>query len=73
MRRTAVALGVVLTATVAAKDIKVGDHIVIHATGKSDHLIASEVKVGAMKMMNDMKMERLRSRNPTNTYGQGES
>lgn len=43
-------------AAVAAKDIKVGDHIVIHATGKSDHLIASEVKVGAMKMMSGMKM-----------------
>ena len=43
-------------AAVAARDIKIGDHIVIHATGKSDHLIASEVKVGAMKMMNGMKM-----------------
>ena len=42
---------------VAAKDIKVGDHIVIHATGKADHLIASEVKVGAMKMTTGMKME----------------
>ncbi len=43
-------------AVVTAKDIKVGDHIVIHATGKSDQLIASEVKVAAMQNMNGMKM-----------------
>ena len=41
---------------VTLKDIKVGDHIVIHATGKPDHLAASEVKVGVMKSMTGMKM-----------------
>jgi hypothetical protein len=44
----------------SAKDIKVGDHIVIHASKKGDHLEAAEVKVGAMKAMtgdmNGMKM-----------------
>jgi hypothetical protein len=45
------------------KDIKVGDHIVIHATKKGDQLKAAEVKVGAMKMkgmsgdMGGMKMD----------------
>ncbi|MDP9052509.1 MAG: DUF5666 domain-containing protein [Acidobacteriota bacterium] len=49
-----------------AKDIKVGDHVVIHATKKGGQLIAAEVKVGAMKMkgmsgdMSGMKMD-----NPT--------
>ena len=37
-------------AAATAKDIKVGDHVVIHATKKGDQLIAAEVKVGAMKM-----------------------
>ena len=43
-------------ATIAPKDIKVGDHIVIHATGKSDHLTAAEVKVGAIKNMKGITM-----------------
>ena len=43
-------------AAIAPRDIKVGDHIVIHATGKPDHLTAAEVKVGAMKNMNGMTM-----------------
>ena len=49
--------------TAAAKDIKVGDHVVIHATKKGDQLIAAEVKVGTMKMkgmlgdMSGMKMD----------------
>jgi hypothetical protein len=49
--------------TATLKDIKVGDHIVIHATKKGDQLTASEVKVGAMKMkgmsgdMGGMKMD----------------
>ncbi len=41
---------------VTLKDIKVGDHIVVHATGKPGHLAAAEVKVGAMKNMSRMKM-----------------
>ena len=36
--------------TVTVKDIKVGDHIVIHATKKGEQLVAAEVKVGAMAM-----------------------
>ncbi|MDP9040080.1 MAG: DUF5666 domain-containing protein [Acidobacteriota bacterium] len=48
---------------IAAKDIKVGDHTVVHATKKGEQLIAAEVKLGAMKMtvmsgdMNGMKMD----------------
>ena len=42
--------------SVTIKEIKVGDHIVIHATGKPDHLAAAEVKVGTMKGMSGMKM-----------------
>ena len=42
---------------VTLKDIKVGDDIVIHATGKPDHLAAFEVKVGVMKSMTRMEME----------------
>lgn len=42
--------------SITPKDIKVGDPIVIHAVGKSNHLIAAEIKVGAMKNMNGMKM-----------------
>lgn len=50
-------------AIVTLKDIKVGDHIVVHATKKGDQLIAAEVKVSAMKMngmpgdMSGMKMD----------------
>ena len=33
------------------KDIKVGDHIVIHAARKEGKLVAAEVKVGAMHGM----------------------
>ncbi len=49
--------------TVTIKDIKAGDHIVIHATKKGEQLVAAEVKVGAMAMsgmsgdMNGMKMD----------------
>ena len=39
-------------AAVGLKDIKVGDHIVIHAAKKNGQLMAAEVKVGAMKGMN---------------------
>ncbi len=42
------------TTTVALKDIKVGDHIVIHATKKDNQLTAAEVKVGAMGSMKGM-------------------
>jgi hypothetical protein len=44
-------------AAVSLKDIKIGDRIVIHATGKADHLVAAEVKAATMKgMSDDMKM-----------------
>ncbi len=42
--------------SVTLKDIKIGDLIVIHATGKPDHLVAAEVKLGTMKNMIGMKM-----------------
>ena len=51
------------TQVITAKDIKVGDHVVIHATKKGDQLTAAEVKVGAMRMngmsgdMGSMKMD----------------
>lgn len=38
-------------AAVSLKEIKVGDHIVIHAAKKNGQLTAAEVKVGAMKGM----------------------
>lgn len=44
----------------ALKDIKVGDHVVIHAAKKGDVLTAAEVKIGTMNMksgdMSGMKM-----------------
>jgi hypothetical protein len=43
------------TQVVAAKDIKVGDHVVIHATKKGDQLTAVEVKVGTMMKMTGMQ------------------
>ncbi len=52
------------TEVIAAKDIKVGDHVVIHATKKGDQLTAAEVKIGTMKMngmsgdMGSMKMDK---------------
>jgi len=42
---------------ITLKDIKVGDHVVVHATKKGDQLIAVTVKVGMdMKGMGGMKM-----------------
>ena len=38
-------------AAITMKQIKVGDHIVIHAAKKEGKLVAAEVKVGAMKGM----------------------
>jgi hypothetical protein len=35
---------------ITAKAIKVGDHVVIHATKTGDHFTAAEVKIGAMRM-----------------------
>jgi phosphomannomutase len=37
-------------AAITLKDIKVGDHIVIHAAKKEGKLVAAEVKVGAMNV-----------------------
>lgn len=37
-------------AAMTVKDIKVGEHIVIHAAMKSGHMVAAEVMVGGMKM-----------------------
>ena len=41
---------------IALKDIKVGDHVVIHATKKDNKLIAATVQVGMGKMAG-MKMD----------------
>jgi ribosomal protein L18E len=32
------------------KEIKVGDHVIIHATKTGDHLTAAEVKIAATRM-----------------------
>jgi len=45
-----------MNAAIALKDIKVGDHVVIHATKKNDKLIAATVQVGMGKMAG-MKMD----------------
>jgi Domain of unknown function (DUF5666) len=45
-----------MDAAIALKDIKVGDHVVIHATKKDDKLIAATVQVGMGKMAG-MKMD----------------
>jgi hypothetical protein len=44
---------------IALKDIKVGDHVVIHATKKGDQIVAATVKVGVrdMRGMGGMKMD----------------
>jgi hypothetical protein len=39
-----------MDATISLKDIKVGDHVVIHASKKNDKLIAATVQVGMGKM-----------------------
>ena len=44
-----------MNAAIALKDIKVGDHVVIHATKKDNKLIAATVQVGMGKMAG-MKM-----------------
>ena len=47
------------TTALALKDVKVGDHVVIHASEKDEKLTAIEVKVGTMAMkggMSGMKM-----------------
>src|SRR5258708_3107242 len=45
-----------MNAAIALKDIKVGDHVVIHATKKDNKLIAGTVQVGMGKMAG-MKMD----------------
>jgi opacity protein-like surface antigen len=45
-----------MDAAIAFKDIKVGDHVVIHATKKDNKLIAATVQVGMGKMAG-MKMD----------------
>ena len=58
------------TTAIALKDIKVGDHVVIHASEKDEKLTAVEVKVGAMAMkgmfgdMKGMKMDHPASTTP---------
>jgi hypothetical protein len=44
-----------MNAALALKDIKVGDHVVIHAAKKDNKLIAATVQVGMGKMAG-MKM-----------------
>src|SRR6266851_4722376 len=45
-----------MDAAIALKDVKVGDHVVIHASKKNDKLIAATVQVG-MGKMEGMKMD----------------
>ena len=45
-----------MDAAIALKDIKVGDHVVIHATKKDGKLLAATVQVG-MGSMKGMKMD----------------
>ena len=45
-----------MNASIALKDIKVGDHVVIHATKEDNKLIAATVQVGVGKMAG-MKMD----------------
>ena len=45
-----------MNAGIALKDLKVGDHVVIHATKKDNKLIAATVQVGMGKMAG-MKMD----------------
>jgi Domain of unknown function (DUF5666) len=45
-----------MDAAIVLKDIKVGDHVVIHATKKDGKLIAATVQVGMGKMAG-MKMD----------------
>jgi len=45
-----------MDAAIALKDIKVGDHVVIHATKKDNKMIAATVQVGTAKMAG-MKMD----------------
>jgi hypothetical protein len=45
-----------MDAVIALKDIKVGDHVVIHATKKENKLLAATVQVG-MEKMAVMKMD----------------
>src|SRR5437588_405034 len=52
-----------MDAAIALKDIKVGDHVVIHASKKNDKLIAATVQVGMGKMAG-MKMDGKSSASP---------
>src|ERR1700738_378374 len=52
----------------ALKDIKVGDHVVIHATKKDNKLIAATVQVGMGKMAG-MRMDAKSSNGAAHTQG----
>lgn len=58
------------TAAVRLTDVKVGDHIVVHAAMKGTQLTAAEVMLGAMKMkgmsgdMSGMKMDHPKESKP---------
>jgi hypothetical protein len=45
-----------MNVAIALKDVKIGDHVVIHATKKDNQLIAATVHVG-MGKMTGMKMD----------------
>ena len=47
---TIFALVIMVSTAYAHKDIKVGDHVVIHATKKDNKLVAATVQVGMGKM-----------------------
>ncbi len=52
-----------MNTAIALKDIKVGDHVVIHATKKDGKLLAATVQVGMGKMAG-MKMDSSSSPQP---------
>jgi len=52
-----------MNTAIALKDIKVGDHVVIHATKKDGKLLAATVQVGMGKMAG-MKMDSSPSSQP---------
>jgi hypothetical protein len=43
------------TSVIAQKDVKVGDHVVVHAAKKGEQLVAAEIKLGAAPGTGDLK------------------
>jgi len=43
------------TSAIAQKDVKVDDHVVVHAAKKGEQLVAAEIKLGTVQGKGDMK------------------